>query len=159
MFLKEIEDTSAKLDRNYDRRIEELTARENCLQTTCKYITRQRQQEAQAIRDELDTFRTQYEMGETTIKAIVTNHRLKLNSKVEKALARGWQEWSAQAVKLQVFRADTENQEEGGFYKMDEHNIKTLRADLTEDYQNLVKSHTALIEQLLEEFNDDQIMF
>ena len=102
MFLKEIEDTSAKLDRNYDRRIEELTARENCLQTTCKYITRQRQQEAQAIRDELDTFRTQYEMGETRIKALVAKHRQKFNSKIEEALARAWQEWSAQAAELQV---------------------------------------------------------
>ena len=38
-------------------------------------------------------------------------------------------------------------------------NIQTLREDLTEDYHNLVKSHTAAIEQLLEEFNDDQMMF
>ena len=33
------------------------------------------------------------------------------------------------------------------------------RADLTEDYHSLVKSHTAAIEQLLEDFNDDQMMF
>ena len=42
---------------------------------------------------------------------------------------------------------------------MDETSIHTLCADLTEDYHNLVKSHTAAIEQLLEEFNDDQMMF
>ena len=42
---------------------------------------------------------------------------------------------------------------------MDEASIQTLRADLTEDYHALVKSHTAAIEQLLEEFNDDQMMF
>ena len=42
---------------------------------------------------------------------------------------------------------------------MDETSIQTLREDLTEDYHNLVKSHTAAIEQLLEEFNDDQMMF
>ena len=42
---------------------------------------------------------------------------------------------------------------------MDEASIQTLRADLTEDYQSLVKSHTAAIEQLLEDFNDDQILF
>ena len=42
---------------------------------------------------------------------------------------------------------------------MDEANIQTLRADLTEDYQSLVKSHTAAIEQLLEDFNDDQMVF
>ena len=42
---------------------------------------------------------------------------------------------------------------------MDETSIQNLRADLTENYHNLVKSHTAAIEQLLEEFNDDQMMF
>ena len=34
---------------------------------------------------------------------------------------------------------------------MDETSIQTLREDLTEEYHNLVKSHTAAIEQLLEE--------
>ena len=42
---------------------------------------------------------------------------------------------------------------------MDETNIQTLREDLTEEYHTLAKSHTAEIEQLLEEFNDDQMMF
>ena len=42
---------------------------------------------------------------------------------------------------------------------MDENNIQTLSEDLTEQYHNLVKSHTAAIKQLLEEFNDDQMMF
>ena len=42
---------------------------------------------------------------------------------------------------------------------MDEASIQTLRADLTEDYHALVKSQTAAIEQLLEDFNDDQMMF
>ena len=42
---------------------------------------------------------------------------------------------------------------------MDETNIQTLREDLTEEYHTLAKSHTAAIEQLLEEFNEDQMMF
>ena len=42
---------------------------------------------------------------------------------------------------------------------MDEASIQTLRADLIEDYHILVRSHTAAIEQLLEDFNDDQMMF
>ena len=42
---------------------------------------------------------------------------------------------------------------------MDENNIQILRENLTEEYHNLAKSHTAAIEQLLEEFNDDQMMF
>ena len=42
---------------------------------------------------------------------------------------------------------------------MDETSIQTLSEDLTEEYHTLAKSHTAGIEQLLEEFNDDQMMF
>ena len=41
---------------------------------------------------------------------------------------------------------------------MDEASIQTLRADLTEDYHTLLKSHTAAIEQVREEFNDDQMI-
>ena len=42
---------------------------------------------------------------------------------------------------------------------MDEDSIQNLRADLIEDYPTLVKSHNAAIQQLLEDFNDDQMMF
>ena len=42
---------------------------------------------------------------------------------------------------------------------MDEASLQNLRADLTEDYLSLVKSHTAAIEQLLEDYNDDQMVF
>ena len=42
---------------------------------------------------------------------------------------------------------------------MDENNIQILGEDLTEEYHNLAKSHTAAIEQLLEDFNDDQMIF
>ena len=72
-----------------------------------------------------------------------------------------WQEWSAQATELHILRADAENRrKEGqGFYRMDDTSIQTLREDLTEEYHTLAESHTATIEQLLEEFNDDQMMF
>ena len=42
---------------------------------------------------------------------------------------------------------------------MDENNIQLLREDLTEEYHTLAKSYTAAIERLLEEFNDDQMLF
>ena len=42
---------------------------------------------------------------------------------------------------------------------MDEASIQNLRVDLTEDYQSLAKSHTAAIEQMREDFNDDQMLF
>ena len=42
---------------------------------------------------------------------------------------------------------------------MDDTSIQTLREDLTEEYHTLAASHTAAIEQLLEEFNDDLMVF
>ena len=62
---------------------------------------------------------------------------------------------------MHILRADAENRRKEGrnFYKMDEANIQNLRADLTEDYHSLAKSHTVAIEEMLEDFNDDQMLF
>mgnify|MGYP000011047490 FL=1 len=89
----------------------------------------------------------------------MAKHRLTLNCKVEEALARGWNEWSAEGAELQVFRADAENRrKEGrGFYKMDENNIQILREDLTKEFYALAQMHTTT-RHLLEEFNDDQML-
>ena len=95
-------------------------------------------------------------MNETRIRILIDKHRQHLTKKVEETLGRAGEEWAAQAAELHILRADAEKRQEGrGFYKMDEANIQNLRADLTEDYHSLVKSHTAAIEQLLEDFNDD----
>ena len=84
-----------------------------------------------------------------------------LRTKWAKPLARAWQDWSAQAVELQVLCANAENRrKEGqGLYKMDESNIHLLREDLIEEFHALAKSHTTAIEQLLDDFNDDQMLF
>ena len=42
---------------------------------------------------------------------------------------------------------------------MDGNNIHLLREDLTKEFYALAKSHTTEIEHLLEDFNDDQMMF
>ena len=99
-------------------------------------------------------------MGRMQIKEIVTNHQLKVNRKLKEALTRGWIEWSTQAVELQIFRADTENQKkEGhGFYKIDENNVQILREDLNKEFQALARTHTTVIGNLLQEFNDDQLL-
>ena len=76
-------------------------------------------------------------MGEMQIKAIVANHQLKLNQKVEEALTRGWIEWLAQAVKLQIFLADAANKKnEGhGFYKtVDENSFQILCENLAKEF-------------------------
>ena len=70
-------------------------------------------------------------------------------------LAQGWNEWAAQ-----VFRVDVENRKKEGhkFYKMDKNNIKILREDLTAEFQAFTQTHTTVIGNLLEEFNDDQLL-
>ena len=100
-------------------------------------------------------------MDKTRIRILIEKQRPHLTKKVEETLGRAGEEWAAQAAELHILRADAENRrKEGrGFYKMDEASIQNLRADLTEDYHSLVKSHTTAIEQMLEDFNDDQMVF
>ena len=42
---------------------------------------------------------------------------------------------------------------------MDENSIHLLHEDLIREFQALARSHTTAIEQLLEDFNDDQMLF
>ena len=59
--------------------------------------------------NELHILCAKYEMGEARVKELMAKQREKLNRNVEEALAREWNEWSAQAAKLQIFRVDTKN--------------------------------------------------
>ena len=47
-----------------------------------------------------------------------------------------WNQWSQQAVELQILRADVENRKKVGnnFYKMDEESIITIREELSDDF-------------------------
>ena len=42
---------------------------------------------------------------------------------------------------------------------MGENGIQLLCEDLTEEFHALAKSHTTAIKQLLEDFNEDQMLF
>ena len=42
---------------------------------------------------------------------------------------------------------------------MDENNIQLLHENLPEEFHALAKSHTTAIKQLLEDFNDDEMLF
>ena len=55
--------------------------------------------------------------------------------------------------------AENRRKEGRGFYKMHENNIQLLHEHLTEEFHALAKSHTTTIEQLLEDFNDDPMLF
>ena len=84
-----------------------------------------------------------------------------LNRKIDETLDEGWKKWSAQAAELQVLRTDAENRQKDGkgFFKMDKRNISIVREDLEEDFRALADGHTKAITALLEEFNDEQMVF
>ena len=82
--MKEADDRVAQLSRNYERKLEEIKAQVASLQSTCEHIVRQRQQEAYSAREELEVDRAQYEMDEIRIKALVTKHRQKFNTRSRK---------------------------------------------------------------------------
>ena len=88
--MKEVDDMAAQLSRSYEWELEILKAKAASLKATCEHIVRQRQQEAQAAKEELEVCRAQIGMGETRIKALFAMHRQRFNSKIEEALARAW---------------------------------------------------------------------
>ena len=156
-----MEEATEQLTKHYDQNIKLVTAKAKNNQASWELMAAKLQAEAKSAKEELEAVRAQPGMDETRIRVLIEKHRQHLTKKVEEAVGRAGEEWAAQAAELHILRADAENRrKEGrGFYKMDEASIQNLRADLTEDYHSLVKSHTAAIEQLLEDFNDDQMMF
>ena len=158
---KEMEEATGQLTKHYEQTIQLVTAKAKNNQATWELLAAKLQAEVHSSKEELEAIRAQPGMDETRIRSLIEKHRQHLTKKVEEALSRAGEEWAAQAAELHILRANAENRrKEGrGFYKIDEASIQNLHVDLTEDYHTLVKSHTAAIEQLLEDFNDDQMMF
>ena len=88
---------------------------------------------------DLQECRVKSEMEKTQIKALIFKHRLWLYSQVTDTLSRGWNMWSAQAIELQIFWANHDNQQkEGrGYFKLDKSRVLMLRKDLTEQIASL----------------------
>mgnify|MGYP000391435637 FL=1 len=157
----EVKVATAELRQHYERIVEVMNAEARARKTSMELLIAQYHAEAERAKEELETSKMQPGLDEVRLRILIGRHRQHLTKKVEEAFGRAGEEWAAQAAELHILRADAENRrKEGrGFYKMDEASIQTLRADLTEDYHTLVKSQTAAIEQVLEDFNDDQMLF
>ena len=65
----------------------------------------------------------------------------------------------AQAVELQLLRADQVNRKkEGqGFYKLDKNSMTIVRDELSGDFYKMTTQHRFEITTLLEEYDDHQI--
>ena len=155
-----MEEATTQLTKHYEQTIALVTAKAKNNQATWELLIAKYQADAKSAKEELETNRAQPGMDDMRIRILIEQCQ-QVTKKVEESFGCAGEEWVAQAAELHILCADAENRrKEGrGFYKMDEASIQTLHADLTEDYNTLVKSHTAAIEQLLEDFNDDQMMF
>ena len=142
-YQQELEEEKNRILRRYEQNTELVELMVAEFNTSYQLQIAQFELNVVTAREEIDTFHAKYKMGEARLKALVMKHREKLNEKIEGALAQGWNEWAAQATKLQVFRADAENRKkEGrGFYKMDKNNIQILHEDLTTEFQALAQTH------------------
>jgi uncharacterized membrane-anchored protein YhcB (DUF1043 family) len=154
-------EATAELTKHYEQSIELITTEAKNDKSSYALLHTRLQDEVNELKAALELARAQPRMDETRLQILINEHRNLLNRRVDEAFQRAGDEWAAQAAELHVLRADAENRrKEGrGFFKMDEASVQNLRDDLTEDYLSLVKSHTAAIEQLLEDFNDDQMVF
>ena len=159
--LAEVEQVSADYSKRIDQILAETEARAKSLNSSYEIITAKLQLKVTAAQTENRTLQTQLGEREERINALVVKQRQLLNRKIDETLDEGWKKWSAQAAELQVLRTDAENRQKDGkgFFKMDKRNISIVREDLEEDFRALADGHTKAITALLEEFNDEQMVF
>ena len=159
--LAEVEQVSADYSKRIDQILAETEARAKSLNSSYEIITAKLQLKVTAAQTENRTLQTQLGEREERINALVVKQRQLLNRKIDETLDEGWKKWSAQAAELQVLRTDAENRQKDGkgFFKMDTRNISIVREDLEEDFRALADGHTKAITALLEEFNDEQMVF
>ena len=98
-------------------------------------------------------------MGTEKVRLILKAHKRKSLQLVNDSLEKGWKTWLAQAAKLQLLRADKDNQKAhgSGFFKMSEEAIMVVQDDLAHDLNELAGSHREEITQLMEEFDAHDI--
>ena len=133
-----------------DMMIEEAQARVTAVNTSCALLMAKLQLNLDQAKQETTALQQRYDRREECINALVMKHRQRLNRKVEETIATRWKEWSAQAVKLHIFRDDAKNRKKvgKGFYKLDDTCVQMVREDLTEDFHVLADAHTKAISTL-----------
>ena len=87
-------------------------------------------------------------------------HKGETRKMLSESLDKGWKAWSMQATELQLLRASHENRKRQGlgFIKMDESSINMVWEELANDIYELTANHMEEINQMVDEFEDQQIM-
>ena len=90
-------------------------------------------------------------MGEDKIRAILRCHKLNTPKMVTKSMDKGWKTLLAQAVELQLLRADRDNRKAHGqgFFEMMEEAISTLQQDIAKDLCDIAVCHQEEVNRLM----------
>ena len=82
-------------------------------------------------------------MGKDKIRAILRCHKLNTLKMVPESPEKAWKAWSAQAVELQLLRADKDNRKVHGqgFFRMTKEEISTIQEDIAKDLSDIAACH------------------
>ena len=161
-YLAKIEMEKEELTKNYNKLAKRYEHK--CLARLVVEAKIQRDQELAAnrlhqLKKECFALKYQHTMGDHKIRHILTRHMQRMRQMITDLLDNGWKTWSNQAAELQLLRADHENRKTQGqgFFKLDETSITMVQEELANDIYKLIVHHKTEINQLLEEFDDQQI--
>ena len=155
-----------ELTRQHHEEMERAKMALNRVQTTYQTQLMQYQGQAEAttilikqLKDEKQAAEDKSKMELGRIRDIVLTWRDRTKTKIDDCSATMWNQWSWQAVELQILRADAENRKkaDGYFYKMDEESIVTIREELLDDFYALAETKIKDVRKLIERLDDDQL--
>ena len=77
---------------------------------------------------------------------------------IEESSVQWWSKWSKQVAKLQLLRANAENQRKEGdeFSKLDKESIVDVKEELADDFLALVDEMIAVVRRLVAWLDEDQ---
>jgi DNA repair exonuclease SbcCD ATPase subunit len=92
-------------------------------------------------------------LAQANLKKIVEKFREQTNAAIQVATTTALREWSEQAAKLQVLRADKDNRDLRGpeFWKLDKAKCEAVQKNLTTDFMRIALSHREEVTKLLAE--------
>ena len=86
-------------------------------------------------------------------------HRLNTLKLVNESIKKGWQTWQAQAVELQLLRADRENRKVHGndFLKMSEEAMTTVQEDIAKELYDMATYFREEVNRIIQEFDKHDV--
>ena len=78
---------------------------------------------------------------------------------IDESLEKGWKLWAAQAIELQLLRADRDNRKihGPGFFKMSQDAIDTVQEGISKDFYEIAAFYKEEINRIMQEFDKHDI--